>query len=121
MVDWLALREALSGKTTMFCVWYSKQTIGINATRHNMARIEGLDDDRCPDCLSGPERNTHLSCCPDPGRMALFEEDVNKLYTWMIHDGRTDGEIAFWIHKYLLLCGESPMCSLGDMSPGCGK
>ena len=117
MVDWMALRDALSGKSSMFCIWLSKQTIGINATRHNMARINGHDDDRCPDCLLGPERNTHLVRCSDPGRTALFDEDVTKLYHWMTHDGKTDGEVAYWIYKYLLLRGELPMCGLGDMSP----
>lgn len=36
----------------------------------------------------------------------------------MTEAGRIDEEVAFWIHKYLLLCGEAPMSGLGDKIPG---
>ena len=115
-VDWAALRAGLSGKSEMYGVWLAKQTIGICATRRNMARITGSDDDRCPNCLCGPERSNHLLRCSDPGRTALFDEDVNDLYDWMMEHGRTDEEAAYWLHKYLLLRGEVNMLHLGEMS-----
>ena len=115
-VDWNALRSALAGKSEMFRVWYAKQTIGVCATRRNMARITGSNDDRCPNCRCSPERHDHLLCCSDPGRTALYDDDVETLHTWMTEGGRTDDEVAYWIHKYLLLRGEACMQHLGPMS-----
>jgi hypothetical protein len=86
-IDWLALRDALAGKSDMFGIWLSKQTIGICATWRNLARITGTTDDRCPDCLCGPKRHDHLLQCSSPGRTKLFDDDVADLYSWMTHSG----------------------------------
>ena len=116
-VDWAALRTVLASKTDMYGIWLAKQTIGNCATRRNIARITGSDDDRCPNCLCGPERHDHLLRCSDPGRTALFEEDVSALHSWMTGTANTNDDVAFWINKYLLLRGEANMQDLGEMPP----
>jgi len=88
-INWESLRDVLSKKPDMYGVWLSKQTIGICATRRNIARIHGLDDDRCPNCLEGPERSTHLNRCKDPGRSELYNSDIDELSEWMTS---VDGE-----------------------------
>ena len=118
LVDWSALRSALASKPDMYGVWLAKQTIGICATRRNMFRLGNSADDRCPNCLCGPERSDHLLRCSDPGRTALFDEDVEALHTWMTSKANTNDEAAFWIHKFILLRGEANMGTLGEMSPG---
>ena len=99
----------------MYGVWLSKQTAGTCATRRALARIQGCDDDRCPNCLVGPERHTHLNQCLDPGRSLLFEKDVEDLHQWMSKN--TDPELRYWIRYYLILRGECTMAALGEMPP----
>lgn len=117
-VDWESLRDVLDCKPHMYGIWLSKQTIGIAATRRNMARIYGLLDDRCPNCLCGPERADHLNGCLDPGRAALFDADVEELHRWMLKNGNTNPELAYFICKFFHGRGERRMMSLGDMSAG---
>ncbi len=50
-VAWQALDSALKSKPDMFQLWLSKQCIGICATRQNMARIQDILDDKCPNCF----------------------------------------------------------------------
>ena len=50
-VAWHALDVALKPKPDMFQLWLSKQCIGICATRRNMAHIQDILDDKCPNCL----------------------------------------------------------------------
>ena len=117
LIDWAALSSALAPKPDMYGVWLAKQTIGVCATRRNMTKIGGGLDDRCPNCLCGPERNDHLLRCSDPGRTELFDDDVRNLQTWMIGRANTNDEIADKIYTYLMLRGEVTMGELGNMSP----
>jgi hypothetical protein len=114
-VEWEILRDVITSKPDMYGIWLAKQTKGSCATRRNMARILGNTDDRCPNCLVGPERSAHLNKCCDQGRTHLFEMNVRELHAWM--NNNTDWELRYWIIHYLLLRGERSMSSLGDMSP----
>ena len=49
-VAWVDLDRALRSKPDMYQLWVSKQCIGICATRRNLARIQDILDDRCPNC-----------------------------------------------------------------------
>jgi hypothetical protein len=66
-VDWQAIAAALKGKPDTFGLWLSKQAIGVCATRKNLARIQGILDNRCPNCGSPHKDNKHLNRCTDPG------------------------------------------------------
>ena len=101
-VAWMELYRALSSKPDMYQLWLSKQCIGVCATQRNLARIQVILDDRCPNCGIGPEKSTHLNRCPDHGRTKLFKEGVANLAIWMRQSDRTDPELAHWIKKYLL-------------------
>ena len=117
IVDWHTLELVLASKPAMYGVWLAKQTIGVCATRRNITRIQGCGDDRCPNCLIGPERNTHLNRCLDEGRSLLFGEAVNELEDWMIKHDKTNRELCYWLIKYLHFRGERTMRSLGTMPP----
>lgn len=116
-VDWRAINDCLATKSDMFGLWLSKQVAGVCATRKNVARIQDLLDDRCPNCLQPGETSTHLNLCPAEGRVQLFEECVEDLEKWMEQDNRTDSELAYWIAKYILMRGKKPFAELGPMSP----
>ena len=114
--DWKTLDRVLTSKPMTYRVWLAKQTVGVCATRRNVARYQGVDDDRCPNCLVGPERSTHLNLCLEEGRSLLFREAVTELEDWMGKNERTEAELRYFLAKFLHFRGERSMCSLGQMS-----
>jgi hypothetical protein len=111
-VAWIKLYGALLSKPDMYQLWLSKQCIGICDTRRNLARIQDILDDKCPNCGQARETSTHLNWCPDHGRSWLFKGGVAKLSTWMHQNDCTDLELAYWIEKYLLFHGTRSFASL---------
>jgi hypothetical protein len=111
-VAWADLDRALHQKPNMYQLWLSKQCIGICATRGNLARIQDILDDRCPNCGHRRKTSTHSNCCPDHGRTMHFKEGVAKLSTWMRQNDHTDPELAYWIKKYLLFRGTRSFASM---------
>jgi len=114
-VDWRSLDRALATKSDMYGIWLTKQSTGTCATRYNMARLQDLVDNKCPNC-GMVEKASHLNMCPSDGRTQLLTEGVEQLEQWMRQDGRTDSELAYYIPKYILLRGTRPLSSLGPMS-----
>ena len=102
----------------MYGVWLTKQASGWCATRVNMARIQDLLDDKCPNYQTTQETASHLNQCPDEGRTQLFNEGAEHHTKWLHQDNRTDPELTYWIPKYLLLCGTSSFALVGTMLPG---
>jgi hypothetical protein len=96
----------------MFQLWLSKQCIGICATRRNMARIQNILDDKCPNCLRPRETNNHLNRCPDAGRTLLFRDSILSIVQWMHKHNHTDAELAYWLEKYLIYRGTRLMTAL---------
>jgi hypothetical protein len=60
------------------CMWLSKQCIGICTTRLNLAQIQDILDDKCPNCGQAWETSTHLNKCPNNSRILLFKKSVTK-------------------------------------------
>ena len=116
-VDWDSLHQALQRRPVMFRIWLSKQSMGANATRRNMARIENHDDDICPNCKLVRERSSHLNQCTDVGRTALFDKSVDKLQEWMERGNRTEPELTYWLIRILRLRGSMQGIRLDQMSP----
>jgi hypothetical protein len=111
-VAWDALDAALKSKLDIFQLWLSKQCIGICATRSNMARIQDLLDNKCPNCLRPQERSKHLNRCPDAGQTLLFKDSINLIVQWMQYFNRTDAEFAYWLEKYLIFRGTRSLTAL---------
>jgi hypothetical protein len=72
LVNWISIGEALKGKPKMLGLWLAKQSIGVCATRKNLARIQDILEDPCPNCGSPGEDNKHLNRFPDEGRQQKF-------------------------------------------------
>jgi hypothetical protein len=49
-VSWSTLELVLCSKPDTYQLWLSKQCIGICATRRNLAHIQDILDDKCPNC-----------------------------------------------------------------------
>ena len=114
-VAWSALDAVLASKPDMYGVWLSKQSSGFCATGSQMARVHASRENRCPNC-GLVERAAHLNVCPSVVRTRLLTEGTELLENWLYQDGRTDGELAYWLIKYILFRGTQPMASLGPMS-----
>ncbi len=114
LVVWISIEEALQGKPKMFGLWLAKQSIRVCATRKNLARIQDILDNHCPNCGSPQEDNKHLNRCSDKGRQWKFREDVKDLQKWLSRNNQTDPKLAFWIPYYLLLWGQTPMAELSN-------
>jgi len=71
LVAWDALDATLKPKPDIFQLWLSKQCIGICTARSNMAQIQDLLDNKCPNCPLPREKSKHLNRCPDTGRTLL--------------------------------------------------
>ena len=117
LIDLEVLDEVLASKPDMYGIWQEKKTVGICATRRNMAQYHGLTDDRwCPNCLEGTEQSSHLNWCMDEGQTLLFDEGIKEWEEWLAKNEKTDLELQYWLIWYLQFQGERPMCSLGSMS-----
>jgi hypothetical protein len=92
-------------------LWLSKQCIGICTTRSNMAHMQGLLDNKCPNCKQPRETSEHLNW-PDAGRTLLFRDSVALIVKWMHDYNRTDAELAYWLEKYLLFRGTRSLTTL---------
>ena len=117
LVDFKSLDKTLASKPDMYGIWLSKQSAGVCATRYNMARLQDLVDNKCPNC-GMVEKAEHLNVCPSEDRTKLLEEGVDKLSSWLIQDNKTDPELAYYLPKYILFRGCRPWSTLGVMSPG---
>ncbi len=96
----------------MFQLWLLKQCIDICATRSNMAHIQDLIDNKCPNCKQPRELSEHLNWCPDTGQMLLFRDTVASYVKWMHNYNRMDAELAYWLEKYLVFRGTSSLTTL---------
>ncbi len=65
LVDWRSIATILKGKPEMFGLWLSKQSIGVRATRKNLARIQDILDHWCPNYDLVHKNHKHLNWCPD--------------------------------------------------------
>ena len=74
-VAWKELDTCLEKKPNMYGIWFAKQAADVCATRYNMARLQDLIDNKCPNC-GQVERAIHLNMCPSDSRMTLLLEGV---------------------------------------------
>jgi hypothetical protein len=116
-VDWKAMDDALSNKTTGFKIWLSKQHSNFCATRVQLHRFNESDDDKCPSCLTASENADHLCRCPNEERTQLLRDNTTDLELWMARNDNTHHELLYWIPHYILCRGQVNFADLGPMSP----
>ena len=59
----------------------------------------------------------HLCICPDEDRTRLLREMTENLEGWMLKNGNTYFEIAYWVPKYILYRGTKKFAEMGIMLP----
>lgn len=115
-VDWNALNDSLSNKTSGFKIWLAKQHSNFCATRVQLHRCKESDDDKCPSCLAASEKADHLCRCPNEERTQLLRDNTSELELWMAHNNNTHHELLYWIPHYILCRGQVNFADLGPMS-----
>eukprot|EP00956_Cyclotella_meneghiniana_P025077 scaffold51495_cov38-Cyclotella_meneghiniana.AAC.3 len=115
-VDWAARDKVLSRKPDMFRMWVVKQSSGFISSGKNMRRWFGSEHTQCPNCGKEDEDAQHLMHCPDPGRYALFREEVNKLTVWL-EMNHTDPILAKIISRYVRSRGSTRLADFHDVPP----
>eukprot|EP00956_Cyclotella_meneghiniana_P007581 scaffold10213_cov100-Cyclotella_meneghiniana.AAC.2 len=115
-VDWTARDKVLSRKPDMFRMWVFKQSSGFISSGKNMRRWFGSEHSQCPNCGKEDEDAQHLMHCPDPGRYALFREEVQKLTVWL-EMNHTDPILAKIISRYVMTRGSSRLADFHDVPP----
>lgn len=85
-VNWQAIDDALSNKTSGFMIWLTKQHSNFCAMRVQMHRCKESDTDKCPSCLTAAENGkcNHLCRCPNEERMQLLRNNttLNLNFGW---------------------------------------
>ena len=116
-IDWEHLELAQMNKPEMYKIWRAKQSSGFCGTRVQVGRYsgEGNPDESCPNC-GQKEDAEHLMRCPNADRTRLLKEQAENLREWMEKDDRTDPELGYWIHKYILLRGSRLWSEMEGMS-----
>ena len=54
--------------------------------------------------------------CMDKDRTRLLEEMTDRLSVWLCKGDKTDAELAYYVPKYVLVCGTTRFQDLGVMS-----
>lgn len=116
-VCWESLHQALQSSSSRFSLWLTKQNSNFCASRKQLARITGSDDNRCPSCVMHIEDANHLCICPNEDRTLLLKQDTEALGTWLQQHDNSHPEIAYWVPKYILCRGKVRFSELGKMSP----
>eukprot|EP00956_Cyclotella_meneghiniana_P033377 scaffold95526_cov21-Cyclotella_meneghiniana.AAC.1 len=117
-VDWTARDKVLSRKPDMFRMWVYKQSSGFISSGKNMRRWFGSEHSQCPNCGKEDDDAQHLMHCPDPGRYALFREEVQKLTVWLeIEMNHIDPILAKIISRYVMTRGSSRLADFHDVPP----
>ena len=80
-----------------------------------VSRWDKTRDELCPDCGTR-ETTDHLMRCPGHLQTLLVKEQVDGLECWMAKN-ETDGDIAFWIPKFILMRNARALSSFPNLPP----
>ena len=115
-VYWDGMEKLMASVPEMFAIWATKQTSGCCATNHHLRHIDGVTEDRCPNCKCSPERADHISRCLDPGCARLFETSVQSLREWLARQ-RTSPALNNLICHYLRGRGRKTLRTIAPSGP----
>ena len=93
-VDWRGIVDCIITKSDMNGLCLCKQVSGVCATRKNVARIQDLLDDKCPNCLQSGKTAKHLNLCPSEGRGYNCSRITWRI--WSVGWSRTIAQILNW-------------------------
>lgn len=82
-LDWTVIHKSHKGTSPAFHQWLSKWITGFCGVGVMMKLWKFQNHDRCPRCNAGREDTTHVLQCPQPEAVNLWQEEMEKLDTWL--------------------------------------
>ena len=118
-VDWAMLDSTLNNKPDGYKTWLSKQHTGFCRTRRlQVSYYRGLNGEEAWRANCGRvETAAHLCMCPNEDRTKLFIKTTDELEKWMVKNGKSDSELAFWIPTCIMMRGTRNLLDMGLMLP----
>ena len=83
LVDWDNIERTMTNLPKMLQVWITKHVSGFCGTNKHLSRLDISHSTRCKCCGAQVETTQHITRCPNPGRVRMFEETVSDLAQWM--------------------------------------
>ena len=83
LVDWDNVDRTINSLPKMLQVWITKHVSGFCGTNTHLSLINPAQTNRCQCCGSSAETTMHITRCPNPGRVKMFDDTVTTLINWM--------------------------------------
>lgn len=83
LIHWDNLHKTMDSLPKMFQVWITKHVSGFCGNNRHLARLYSKIENRCHCCGAMNESINHITRCPNPGRVKMFDETVSDLIQWM--------------------------------------
>ena len=116
LIYWDGMPKAVKEFPVMFKTWITKHVSHFCGTNRHLSRLDPSVQNICPSCGQPNESPSHITRCPDPGRVACLKTNVDRLCEWM-DENETDPYLQEIIEKYLLGHGVLQMCDIIVASP----
>ena len=108
LVDWDNVDRTITSLPKMLQVWITKHVSGFCGTNTHLSLINPAQTNRCQCCGSAAETTKHITRCPNPGRVKMFDDTVTTLINWM--DSKHGyPPLTHSIHTYLRFRGRRSM------------
>jgi hypothetical protein len=111
LIAFAVMREVMLAFPQMLRVWVCKLVSDFAGTNRMLLHWQGDTNNRCPCCGQRNETMHHVTTCPDPGRVAMFQESVLSLIEWL-NDTDMEDEMVLAFLDYLLAQGKRTLTSL---------
>jgi len=115
-IYWDGMPKAVKDFPILFKSWIAKHVSHFCGTNRHLSRLDSSVKNICPSCGLPNESTSHITRCPDPGRLACLKASVDDLCDWM-DDNDTDPYLQEIIEKYLLGHGVLQMGDIVEASP----
>jgi hypothetical protein len=111
LIHWDNLSKTMDSLPKMFQVWVTKHVSGFCGTHEHLARLYSSTDNCCQCCGSLNESTRHITRCPNPGRVQMFDETVSDLIRWM-KSRNGHPPLTHAIQEYLQTRGKTCMTTI---------
>ena len=83
LIHWDNLSKTMDSLPRMFQVWITKHVSGFCGNNKHLVRLYPSITNQCHCCGAPNESTNHITRCPNPGRVKMFDETVFDLIQWM--------------------------------------
>jgi hypothetical protein len=110
LIAFAVMREVMLAFPQMFRVWVCKLVSDFSGTNRMISHWQEDVNTICPCCGQRNQTMHHVTTCPDPGRVVMFQETVLSMVEWLAAMDM-EHELALAILDYLLAQGTKSLKS----------